>query len=155
MDTELSPHIAIVLEELLDIYEPFVEKYRSEIKGTYLVEDRLVQSATPLLPLLLTSSTSVSISRRLTVKWCAGVVKMLDKRATRLLCTRLSTDSDKIISTHAKKVVRSIKAVDLPRRRSPCSIGHPIVTIASYFFNLGIHFKEIDSEVVRRSREDA
>jgi hypothetical protein len=68
MDKELSPHIAIVLEELLDIYEPFVEKYRSEMKGTYLVEDRLVQSATPLLPLLLTSSTSVSFSRRLTVR---------------------------------------------------------------------------------------
>ena len=122
MDKELSPHIAIVLEELLDIYEPFVEKYRSEIKGTYLVEDRLVQSATPLLPLLLTSSTSVSFSRRLTVKWCAGVVKMLDKRATRLLCTRLSTDSDKIISTHAKKVVRSIKAVEVVKEDVSSSV---------------------------------
>mmetsp|Transcript_27164 Transcript_27164/g.54332 ORF Transcript_27164/g.54332 Transcript_27164/m.54332 type:complete len:1273 (+) Transcript_27164:75-3893(+) len=110
IDGELSSHIAVALEELLGIYEPFVASYRSEMEGAYLAEDRLVQFATPLLPLLLTASTSSSTSRRLAVKWCTGVMKVLDKHATRVLCTRLSTDSDKFISTQAKKLVRSIKA---------------------------------------------
>jgi len=138
IDEELSPHIANVLEELLEVYEPFVTKYRAEMEGNYLVEDRLVQSATPLLPSLLTASTSASsLSRRVAVKWCAGVVIVLDKLAARVLCTRLATDSDKIISTQAKKIVGSIKDGEAAKEDVSSSV---------MFFDSG---NELDMEIVQ------
>jgi ariadne-1 len=109
MDAELAPQIAVVLEELLEVYIPFATKYRASIEGCYLVEDRLIQSVTPLLPLLLTASTSNTAARRLAMKWSAEFVQVLDKKAARVLSVRLSRDTDKMVATQAKKVVGAIK----------------------------------------------
>jgi ariadne-1 len=110
MDEELSQHVAVVLEELREVYKPFVAMYRSKMEESYLAEDRLIQSATPLLPVLITASTSALIQRRLTVKWSEDIVRPLDELAARVLCARLASDSDKVVSTHANKVVNSIEA---------------------------------------------
>lgn len=137
VDRELSSHITVVLEEMLELYEPYVVKFRSEIDGACFMEDRLIQSATPLLPLLLTASTSASISRRLTVQWCDTVLKVLDKHAARILCTRLATDSDRFVSTQAKQLLLSMKAA----KTSKMDVGSGVL-----FFDSD---NELDMEIVR------
>jgi len=110
VDQALSPHIGIALENTLQAYKCATERYQRSVGSTNQSADFLVQSAAPVLPAILTASTSEShLARRFAARWTLEVVRCLDPDAARVLCLYLVTDSDKATSDAASACIKLIE----------------------------------------------
>lgn len=106
VDQELSAHIAIALEKMVIIYGNSIKKDKvSEDVGEF--------AAAPLLPPLLSASTSdSSASKRLAISWATQVIGYLDQDAAFAICSFLLNDpNDAVTDKAAKEYISSVKPV--------------------------------------------
>jgi len=104
VDLELSAHIAIALEKMVVIYQKSIKKDKvSKDVGEF--------AAAPLLPPLLSASTSESsASKRLAIAWATQVISCLDQSAACAICSFLLNDPDDAVTAKAaKKYITSVK----------------------------------------------
>ena len=104
VDKELSAHIAIALEKLVVIYQKSIKKDK-------VLKDVGEFAAAPLLPPLLSASTSESsASKRLAISWATQVIGCLDQCAASAICSFLLNDPDDAVTAKvAKKFITSVK----------------------------------------------
>lgn len=112
VDKELSSHVVSdALDEALKVYRSIAkeETEKKQSSDTDLKDTRS-QCVAPLLPALLTASTSEDyIARRVALRWTTGVLQYLDSAAAYILCTYFYDDPDKEIVRAAQACVSSIK----------------------------------------------
>lgn len=112
LDYALSLQIVTALDRTREVYKKATMAYASSLDDSQskYSKDFLVHFAAPLLPVLLSLSTSeFAVVRRCAAVWTSEVLRYFDVDAASVLAAHLIEDGDSATSMAARECIKSIK----------------------------------------------